>query len=292
MRWIVGLDLRPPGRGAVHFAAWAAATPASAGKDAFSAVHVLEQEHLQAVLRHHHLDEVVEAARAEAVRVLEREGAGASLGPPAIVQGLTAVDGLEEAARRAGAEALVVGRLAPRDGRATVRLGRTARGLLRRLPAPVLVVPPDLDVARLGDGPVVALTGLADDAVEAVRFGGRLAAGLGRPLVVLHVTPDPSDGGAYLSPDTLQRLARERQVEGEMALDGWIAVHGLEPDGVVVLSGPVVERALAFAEERGAPILVTGSRRLSLPERALFTSVGSEMAASAPVPVAVVPPRA
>src|SRR5512136_2918936 len=237
MRWILGLDLRPQGRGAVRFAAWLVAAGASGRDDAFSAVQVLEQEHLQAVLRHHHLDEVVEAARDEAAAVLRREAAGAPLGPPAVVQGLTAVDGLEEAARRGGADVLLVGRLAPRGSQATLRLGRTARGLLRRLPVPVLVVPPDFDRSEVGDGPVVALTSLGEECVEAVRFAGRLAARLARPLVVAHVTPDAADAGAYLSPETMDRLARDRQVEGEMALDAWIGRHGVAADGVVVLAG-------------------------------------------------------
>ena len=48
---------------------------------------------------------------------------------------------------------------------------------------------------------------------------------------------------------------------------------------------------MAFAEEQRSPLLVAGSRRLSGLERVLHGSLGSELAATAPLPVAVVPPR-
>jgi len=287
MAWIVGIDLRSDCGGALRLAGWL-----GAGGPPFEGVHVLEQEHLRALLRLHHLDEVREGALREAARVAARPGAPAGLGAPRVVEGLTAADGLEEAARASGAEAILVGRIAPRGSHAPVRLGRTARGLLRRLPAPVVVVPPDLDPARLGPGPVVAMTSLGDDAVAAARFAGGLAARIGRPLVVLHVVPGLEEAAAWLPADSLDRAARDRKVEAEMALDAWVASNGIRADGAVVVPGSPVDAGLEFAAARGAPLLVAGSRRLSLAERALFHSVGSDLAAAATVPVAVVPPAA
>jgi nucleotide-binding universal stress UspA family protein len=286
MTWIVGLGLRSPGDGALRLAGWLAA----GGGEPFTAVHVLEHEHLRAVLRHHPREEVRDGARREAERAVAADGAPRGMGPPEIVEAITAVEGIEEAARRLGAGAIVVGRRAGQGSRAPVRLGRTARALLRRLPAPVLVVPPDLDPGALGPGPVVALTSLDDDAIDAARFARGLAARAGRPLVLVHVVPGVEGAGTYLPARALESAARDRQVEAEMALDAWVDAHGIEADGVVVLQGSVVDAALEFAAGRGAPLLVTGSRRLSLAERALFNSVGSELAAAAPVPVAVVPP--
>ena len=58
------------------------------------------------------------------------------------------------------------------------------------------------------------------------------------------------------------------------------------------MQGRIADSALAFARVHGSPLLVAGSQRLSTLERTLVPSVGSELAASAPVPVAVVPPTA
>jgi nucleotide-binding universal stress UspA family protein len=45
-----------------------------------------------------------------------------------------------------------------------------------------------------------------------------------------------------------------------------------------------------FVGARKAALLCVGSRHLTLGERLLITSMGSELAAVAPCPVAVVPP--
>src|SRR5262249_5211037 len=50
---------------------------------------------------------------------------------------------LADTAARLQADALVVGRRAKRDEDSLVRLGEVTRRLLRRLPVPVVVVPPD-----------------------------------------------------------------------------------------------------------------------------------------------------
>ena len=51
-------------------------------------------------------------------------------------------------------------------------------------------------------------------------------------------------------------------------------------------SGPEL---LAVANEERASMIVCGSRRLSLAERIFSSSVGTELAAAAPIPVAIIP---
>jgi nucleotide-binding universal stress UspA family protein len=287
MRWIVGLDLRPRSDGALRFAAWLART--APGADSFALVHVLEEEHLRAVLRVHHLDEVTAAARDRAVRELARVEGAAGLGTPEIVRGITADEALAEALARHGADALVVGRIAGREEPRVIRLGRVARRLLRHLPAPVVVVPPDEDPAARA-GPVVALTSLTDDAAEACRFAAAFAERVARPLFVAHVVPFVDL--PFLPGPTLDDLASQGRRAGEAALAAWIAAHGLLPAQSVVLQGGILEQAEELARERDALLVVAGSTRRSGLERLASPSIGAELAAIAPVPVAVVPPRA
>ena len=157
MKLVIGLDLRPYSQGALHFARWLSV--ASRRRDeAFLGIHVLEQDHLAAVLRYHHMDEVRDGAVASARAALQATGAEAIVGAPRIVVGRVADEELAEAARAEGATALVVGRMAKRGESPVVRLGRVARRLVRSLPLPVVVVPPDPPAPQIGDGPIVAPT--------------------------------------------------------------------------------------------------------------------------------------
>jgi nucleotide-binding universal stress UspA family protein len=198
---------------------------------------------------------------------------------------------LEAAREYHYAGALIVGRQAPREGHRLLRLGRVARRLLRSLQSPVIVVPPDFQ-APGGAGPIVVSTNLRDDAEEGTRFAADMAARLGRPLVVLHIVPFADDYGAhYIPAASRKKIAAENQVEGEAELKAWLARHGVSGAEGLVVQGGVVESILRVAKERDASLVVSGSRLLSALERLLLTSIGSELAASAPCPVAVVPPR-
>jgi nucleotide-binding universal stress UspA family protein len=298
-RWIVGLDLRPTGQGALRFARWlAAATRAAA--PAFVGVHVLEEDTLRAALRYHHLDELIAGAREEAEMLLRNAGATEVLRELQVVQGLHAETTLESIRKEQHAEGLVVGRQAPREGHHLLRLGKVARRLLRTLGGPVVVVPPDWEPDTVStDGPVVCATNVGDNAITAARFAADLAQRLGRPLVVVYTVPVPEDYGAnYIPAATRQKIARESQETGERELAAWVAELGLSvssgPGGATTLvrQGHVTEQVLRVAKETKAALIVTGSRHLSTLERLLLTSVGSELAATAPCPVVVVPPAA
>lgn len=284
MNWIVGMDLRPHGAGAIRWAAWLARASRAPGGERLFPVHVLEDEHLRFVLRFHHLDEVTRSARDSAVAVL-RGADGAGFGEPEVVVGGRAEDGLAAACRAHGAQGIVIGRIARREGHAVVRLGAVARRLLHALPAAVIVVPPDLEAAALGSGPVVALTALQEGA-SACRFAGELAGRIGRELVVAHVVAPPEDV-SYVRGPTLEQIRRERREEAEQALARWARSHELPPESTRVLEGSIFETTLAFARERSAPLLVVGAPAAS--RRAWIPSFARVLAANAPVPVAVVP---
>lgn len=285
MNWIVGMDLRPYGAGAIRYAAWLARTSRAPGGERFFPVHVLEEEHLRFVLRHHHLDEVTRSAREAADASLRAADAGAAFEEPEVVVGGRAEDGLAAACRARDAQGIIIGRIAKREGHAIVRLGRVARRVLRALPTSVIVVPPDLEAAGVGTGPVVALTALHEGA-SACRFAEELARRTGRELVVAHVVA-PAANVSYVLKPTLERIGRERREEAEHALAEWVRSHELVPESTRVLEGSLFETALAFAGERATPLLVVGAPGAA--RRAWVPSFARELAANAPIPVAVVP---
>lgn len=288
MKWIIGLDLRPRCCGALHFATWLTKTVPKA-EERFIAIHVLEPEHLRAALRVQHMDEVLAAARDAGHRLLEREAPGHRVQELEVVEARSADEGLVEALARHDADAVIVGRIAGRTESALFRLGRVARRLLRRLPAPVVVVPPDVETAGLGNGPIVALTSLDESSVEACRFAARLSELTGRRLVLLHVAPYLEL--PFLQGSSVDEIAREQRRAAELALAAWVEREGLRADERLVEQGDVLDRADAVAAERGAPLLVIGtSRRVAL-DRLATPSMARELAATAAMPVAVVPPR-
>jgi nucleotide-binding universal stress UspA family protein len=290
MKWIIGLDLRPRSRGALAFAKWLAAATAEHGADEFVAVHVLAEDHLRAVLQLHHLDEVVDGARVAVQRSLEEASCAGLATGLEVTQALTADEGLEQARVRHGADGLLIGRAAESHGTHLVRLGSVARRLLRHLRSPVIVVPPDLDAGRLGAGPIAALSSLADDAVEACRLAAVLATRTARTLTVAHVVRDPLSGSAtYLPRASLDHIGEEWVAEGEQGLARWLAATGVQPGATTVLSGDILHSALALADQQHAPLLVAGARALTGIDRLFSHSVGRELAAVAPIPVAVVP---
>lgn len=295
-RWIVGLDLRPTGQGALRFARWLA-SDSSDDRPTFVGIHVLDEETLRAALRYHHLDELVGGAREEAEMVVRNANAAHVLSEIQVVQGVRAEKTLEQAREDQHADGLVVGRQAPREGHHLLRLGKVARRLLRTLGGPVVVVPPDWEPDAVDpEGPVLCATNLGDGAVAAARFAAGLAKRLGRRLVIVHSVPVPEDYGAnYIPEATRKKIAAESQDAGERELAAWITELGIHPDArtsAVVRQGHVTEQVLHLAHETKAAMIVTGSRRLSTLERLLLTSVGSDLAATSPCPVVVVPPPA
>ncbi len=288
MKWIVGLDLRPHSQGAIKFGAWLAKTTG----DQLVGIHVLEESHLQQILRHHHLDEVLKISREAATQAVAGAGASDMLGEAYVVHGLHTDESLAAAKVYHHGGGLLIGRHAKQEDHAIVRLGRVARRMLRRLPGPVIVVPPDLEPANIGSGPVVALTNLTSDSEAACKFAKHLADRIGRKLVVAHAVPLPEDYGAqYLPADSLGKLRIQHQEEGRRDLVAWTHGLGLADAQLYVIQGQLVHHTEQLVRNLGAALLVCGSRRLSLLDRVLLTSTGSELASVLPCPVAVVPPN-
>jgi nucleotide-binding universal stress UspA family protein len=295
MEWLVGMDLSDRGQGALGYARWLHGV-LPAGQDRFTGVHVLEEDELRQLLRYHHLAEVEKNAAVAAERVVERAGAGPTLAQVRVICGRSAEQSLGELARQPAADpsaavrALLIGRQARRGEKRVVRLGRVARRLLRALPAPVVVVPPDLQQSGVGEGPVLLAASIDADASGAAVFAKRIAADLGRPLAVVHVVP----GDDYLAAEMVPAgvagdFFRELRKDHERNLIAWMHAHELGDVPRHLSEGSVVDRLVEVARDERSPLIVCGSRGLGLGMRLFSSSVATDLAAASEVPVAVVP---
>lgn len=139
--------------------------------------------------------------------------------------------------------------------------------------------------------PIVAGVDGSPQSRAVAAVAARLARGLGRTLILAHAAADPS---TFLFPDAGERgHQRARAIEQGFALLKSIA--STLPDSVgqtaVVLGSPA-EALASFCHQEQAELLVVGSRGRGALSGALFGSVSRALAASAPVPVLVVPPNA
>ena len=290
-KWIVGLDLRPLSQGAARFGAWLAERSPARGGETLIGVHVIEEDHLRAALRYHHLDDVLAAARESVEHVVHKLGLDKVFSEIQVVQGMTAEKSLEVTRERLDADGIIIGRYAYKEGVHVRRLGRVARRVLRTLSSPVVVVPPDWDPPQGDVGPVITACNLEPDAVQAMQFGDDASARLAVDLLAMHVVPLPDDYGAHYIPEaSLAKARAEHQQEGEAGLTAYCKEHGFDRAHQLVAQGGVVESLCHEAQHRNAAMLVTGSRRLSTFDRWFLTSIGSELASMSTIPVAVVPP--
>lgn len=286
-KWIVGLGLGPHDHGPILFGKWLA----EHGGDQLVGVHVLEEAHLQAALRYHHLPEL-EANAMNAVRaVVEANGATASFAVVEVIEGRNSEETLTAAAAYRRCDGIIVGRHAGRDGHPVVRLGRIARRLLRATPTSLVIVPPDFDPTAVGKGPVVLACGLDEDGTGATEFARHFANQFGRPLELVHVAASPEHHSAQYAPEaTLAKIRADSQGHAEDQLAQWAEVHRLEDATRVVRLGGTVDQLAAHARERDALMIITGSRRLSGFERLFLASAGTELASHAVCPIVVIPP--
>ncbi len=166
-------------------------------------------------------------------------------------------------------------------------LGSVSRQLCEHAPCPVTVVrncAPDADL-RL-DTIAVGVDGSVN-AQRAVRFAAELAEGTGAHVVAVHAAApgtaidDPSDGPAAARP-TLTQL-----------LEGWckpLERRGLDDHDLVVAEGDPRTALLDVAEERGADLIIVGSRGIGPVSKLVLGSVSSSLIQQSHVPVTVVPP--
>ena len=275
MRCLVGLALDGHAVGAVRFAAWLA----SPGEDRIYGLHVLRRSEHHA-LAERALDDLAgqtgTATTFETLHVVDHADVGGAL-----------IEACDEHA----VDLLVLGRRAARGSPAVMRLGRVARRMLRMLPGPVAIVPPDFSPERAPQGPVIAATDLSADSIAACRLAAALAKRLDRPLALAHVVADPSDWGLpVLSREHVEEIGRSLRVDAAAELESWRSNHAQSATILEPIAGDVVEALLRAGEHNETPIMVLGSRRLGRLARAFTTSVGSAIAAGARWPVVVVPP--
>lgn len=281
MKWLIGVDLDERSTGALQMAAWLSTQPSREHVE-LVAVHVIDTRLLSPVGGSWPLCTAAERALHD---VIARSGLSTIIADARVITAATVEDGLAEAA--APFDGLLIGRAAPRQGHAWVRLGSVARRMLRRLPVPVMVVPPDLSAGEVGGGAVMLATDLAPSSVAAARLSRRIATELERPLVVVNVeptygiVPDYFGGGALVIPADSRRTVAD--------IDAWVQPCELGPVRTCLAEGPISEGLVAAAVRESAPILVVGSRRLSALERVFSSSVGSEVARLADRAVLVVP---
>ncbi len=285
MRWIVGLDLRPASHGAIEFAAW---LKKHASGHRMTGLHVIERRGLAPSMDEDSTRKLEFAAEAEANRILQETHTRSAFDDIGVTFGASAEENLETALLARHADGLLIGRRAPSGDDAIVRLGRVARRMLRLLPAPTIIAPPELHASHVGDGPVLALTDLRADAVPATRFAAHLAKALGRELVVAHVVSFLEHVVVYLPrPSTDEKAGVLSRAQAD--LQRWVEDHGLPASRLEVRSGQVLREALKLAADEKACIVVCGSRNLSATERIFIPSVGTELAAACSSSVAVVP---
>jgi nucleotide-binding universal stress UspA family protein len=162
---------------------------------------------------------------------------------------------------------------------------------VRSLPAPTLVVPPDLNREEIGKGPIILACDAHEDSLGATRYALRMADLLRRELILAHVVPMPYGWSiGYLPAESVKQVRADLRAQGERLLERWATQHGITGLRGVVTEGIVPEELARLVESEDALTLITGSRKLNALERLFVTSVGSELAASAKCPVVVVPP--
>ncbi len=277
MKWLVAVDLEESREGALGWARWMRTCDADAQLVVVHAVDVatsLALPRAQTVMRH--VKKFVQTRLPEVeMRVLEQR-------PPE--------DALGRAVSIHAADALVLGRRASRDEDAIVRLGAVARRVLRRLPAPVLVCPPDMVGAEIPNGPILVCVDRDGLAASALAFGRALADATGLPLQAITAVPPAFPSGVTYLPTAAHTAGDPAGDEAEVR--AWLTEQPGDPVELLVAEGRVLPAILRASEDVGASMLVCGSRLLSAGERIFNTSVGTALAATARVPVAVVPPTA
>lgn len=285
MRWIVGLDLLDHSHGALRFARW---LHQRGPGEVMIGVHALGMATLhdpEIAAETPFKTWILEATR----RSVAELGAAEAFAEIGVIEAMAPEDGLERALVDKGASALILGRRArSRDDR-LVRLGRVARRLLRQMPAPIAVVPPDL-ADEPPPGPVVVATDLDASAESALAFAALFAALVGRELVVVHAVAPEGAMRAYVSATAWDRANLEAIERGAARVRSYLDARGVTARAEVVPT-PIAAGVLDVCAREGACALVCGSRRLSFVDRIFTSSVGSELAALATIPVIVVPPE-
>lgn len=285
--WVVGLSGGSEDRGALELAKWLSN---AGGRADWSVrgVHVCRDGSLV-----HRVRKIAApsrlSSRARVAATIADARAAQSLASVDVLQSDTVEEGLlgSLGPRTLG---LVIGRHAGSDEPTLVKLGSVARRLLRRCPAPLLVVPPDFDPALVSVGPLLVATNLTERSTEAAAFARWLGDRLGRALVLAHVgAPRPSPELGLMTRSDIERLMAEEHRRASADLRGWADRHGMGDRQCVVRVGPATSELLHAAAELHAVAIVCAPRQLSLRQRIMHRSTSSDLAAASRIPVVAVP---
>jgi nucleotide-binding universal stress UspA family protein len=290
--WIVALDTRGSCRGAIVFSKWLQSRGMLVD-DELVGVHVVERAQVPTVsgrpLRG--VDWLGERARQKVEAIVATAGTN-PLQRILWEDGVAAEDALVDVCDRIGAVGMIIGRRAPTRGGHLVRLGKTARRVLRRLPVPIITVPPDFQPLQHADGPVLCGVDLADHCAPAARLAAAWADALGRRLQIVHAFVVPKklelhEDDAAARQHLVDELLRETKVR----LNRWCEQQGLSSRERTVVVGDPETVIQQRVDASGVPLVVCGSRQLDLVRRIFGSSLASHLAASLPVPLMVVPPE-
>ena len=136
-------------------------------------------------------------------------------------------------------------------------------------------------IADIGVAPIVAAVDGTAASAAAVDEAVRLAGELDAPVVFVHVRRGPS---GFLGSTVYQRRLTKKTAHAERVLNRAVAVAtraGVRAEGEI-LEGSPMRRIAEFARDRGARLVVVGSRR-----RRLGRSVSSGVVRAAERPVVV-----
>jgi len=272
---MIGVDLGGLSTGAVALGRWMAKR---ASDHAFFGVHVIEN--VPAPLGRN-LDDHIDRA----LGPLRQETFFEDLGS---IPATAAEDGVLEAANQKNCDAFIIGRKSA-DPRAIIRLGRVARILLRKLAKPTLVVPPGLDESKLSDGPLLLATDCGEASAGAAKFAPAFGKSLGLDLLVTHVGRVPASMRTIIPAEQWGTLVDRAESSARENFEPWLEAHGLKEARHSLVHGSPASKILDVAEVSGASMIVLGSRGLDTLDRVFISSLASEIAAAAPIPVCVVP---
>ena len=139
-----------------------------------------------------------------------------------------------------------------------------------------------------GGGPLVVGVDGSGYAAEALRWAAALASGLGAEVIAVHALGLLAHGGFGQEP-----AERHRREIGEELASRWTEPArgaGVEPRCELVDGNPVTA-LLGVARQRGAAMIVVGSRGTGGFPGLQLGSTSLQLAQHAPVPVVIVPGR-
>lgn len=286
-RVLAATDLRPESDEVIR-----QALAIAEGKHRVALCHVLpELRVVRPLFPQLHAEDALAAAEVEAFAREELEACLERLDNPAVdvffESGAPNVK-IVERAKAWRADLVVVG--APR---ATPRSSRTAEGVVRHAPVPVLMARPS------GKGPVVAATDLSDPSLRAVVFAAEQAKVLGKGLVVVHAVDTSRELGWLSALRRFSESARETftaklgaridEASGEISR----AVASIAPSAQVdVQIGDAASVIARRAADLDASLVVVATHGRTGIDYALVGSVAEGVIERTPCSVLVVRDRA